>query len=283
MAFVVSLAQAQAEHTEYTFICALSPSVQKAAFHVKDADGNDLCLKIIAPNYEIDRLHREILALQSLAHPNVAGFREYVFSSKPGQHRHYLVEDFVEGEDLSDKFQIGKQWSLRDTSAFFAALCDGLTALKGKNLVHRDLKPSNIRVRHDGTPVIIDFGLARHLDLPDITNTSEGAAFGTPAYFAPEQFAGDKYDIDRRTDMFAVGIMIYQALVGRHPFWQTGMSRQQLCDAVCHSEAHLTAPKFVALPNPWQLIVGRLLKKERAERPPDAAHVATVLRKIGAP
>lgn len=281
MPFDVPLERAQIDYPEYTFICALTPSEQKAAFHVKDALGQDLCLKIIAPNYSIDRLNREIIALQSISHPNVVRFKEYTFSSKEGQQRHYFVEEFVAGKDLGDDLQPGQQWSRSDASAFFAALCDGLSALKDLNIVHRDLKPSNIRVRLDGSPVIIDFGVARLLELPDLTSTRQGAAVGTPQYFSPEQFTGTKHDIDHRTDLFAVGILLYQALFGCHPFWQDGMTYAQLRDATCNSQDYLTAPQFDSLPEQWKVIVERLLSKEQATRPQSAAQVATILRKIG--
>lgn len=213
MPFDVTLQQASADYTEYTFLEALTPSEQKAAFHVTDSEGQHLCLKIIAPNYDLSRLNREIRALQSLDHPNVAKLKEYTFSSKQGQQRHYIVEEYIEGNDLSDILMPNQQWSNDETSRFFAEICDGLAALRRIHIVHRDLKPSNIRVRDNNSPVIIDFGVARHLDLPDITHTSQGAGIGTPLYFSPEQFVGTKYDIDHRTDLFAVGVLMYQALV----------------------------------------------------------------------
>jgi serine/threonine protein kinase len=138
-------------------------------------------------------------------------------------------------------------------------------------------------VRPDGSPVLIDFGLARHLALPDLTNTIQGATIGTPLYFAPEQFDGTKYEIDHRTDLFAVGILIYQALTGVAPFFHPSMATlAQLRLAVCESEVHLTKPAFVALPEQWRILCKRLLEKERAKRPSDAGQVATILRKIGA-
>lgn len=281
MPFVVPIADAQAEYPEYQFISALTPSEQKAAFHVKDKQGQDLCLKIIAPNYSLDRLQREILALQAINHANVVGLREYTYSTTPGRQRHYMIEEFIEGEDLSGRLQSGSQWTTKDASKFFAALLDGLAALQSESIVHRDLKPSNIRVRPDGSPVIIDFGLARHLDMVALTRTSEGAAIGTPIYFAPEQFNGTKHDIDHRTDIFAVGVMLYQAMVGQHPFWRPSMTRQQLSDAVSNSKDYLNVPAFNSLPREWKLIISRLLEKERAKRPQGAAQVATILRKIG--
>lgn len=278
MPFVVPIQEARAQYPDFEFISALPPSEQKAAFHVRDEGGHDLCLKIIAPDYSIDRLEREILALQSLSHPNVVRLKEYTFTTRPGIHRHYMIEEFIHGTDLSDELPLAHNWPRGRCSEFFAALCDGLNSLRGIRVVHRDLKPSNIRVRPDGSPVIIDFGLARHLALPDLTSTAEGAAIGTPAYFAPEQFAGTKHDIDHRTDLFAVGILLYQGLVGLHPFYTTGMTYDALCEAVCHSNEHLLSSQFVALPSDWQLILSRLLDKERARRPHDAEQVARILR-----
>lgn len=280
MPVIVSLADAQAMYPEYTFIAALTPSAQKAAFHVCDSSGADLCLKIIGPNYEIDRLQREVQALQALSHPNIAQFREYEFSSRQGQQRHHLMEEFIEGSDLSARLVIGQKWTSAEGSSCFAALCDGLAELLNMNIVHRDLKPSNIRVRPDGSPVIIDFGLARHLDLSDLTDTSDGAAIGTPNYFAPEQFQGTKHDIDHRTDLFALGIIIYHAMTGQHPFWQSGMTRQQLRDAVCSSIDYLSEADYTSLSPQWRLIIARLLEKERVRRPQSAAQVAAILRKL---
>ena len=283
MPFSVPLEEARTDYPGYTFISALTPSEQKAAFHVRDKmTGRDLCLKIIAPNYRIDRLNREIQALKSIVHPNVVAFVEYTFSIKLEGERHFIVEEFIEGTDLSDALKPGQQWSTMRAFAFFAELCDGLSILSNNNIVHRDLKPSNIRIRPSGSPVIIDFGLARLLDLPDITSTSEGAAIGTLQYFSPEQCKGTKYDIDHRTDLFALGVMLYQALVGYHPFWQGGMSDSQIRDAICNSDAHLATPEFLALPEKWRLIAERLLCKERSGRPSNAGQVAIILSKIGA-
>jgi eukaryotic-like serine/threonine-protein kinase len=283
MPFIIPINQARAEYPEYTFIAALTPSEQKAAFHIKSREGQDLCLKIISPSYQIDRLHREILALQSLAHPNVVRLIEYTYSTKPGHQRHFMVEEFVAGTDLAARVVPGTPWTRPQAADFFAPLADGLQALRANNIVHRDLKPTNIRVRPDGTPVIIDFGLARHLDMPDLTKTAEGAAFGTPLYFAPEQAnpSGTKRDIDHRTDLFALGVMLHQVLIGRHPFLVAGITNiDQLRDAICNSSTFLQAAEFTGLPAEWKLILGKLLEKDRVKRPQSAAHVATILRKI---
>src|SRR5271165_3435627 len=110
MPYRVDIKDAEKMFPDYTFVGSLTPSEQKAAFHVKDKAGTDLCLKLIAPNYERDRLDREIQALQNINHPNVVKLIEYTFSSKPGQWRHYIVEEFIEGQDLQAILVPGKPW-----------------------------------------------------------------------------------------------------------------------------------------------------------------------------
>lgn len=281
--FVVSIADARAQFPDLTFIRPLTPSAQKAAFHVKDRTGLDLCLKIVSPNYERDRLDREIQAMQLIDHPNVVKLREYTFSSRAGQQqRHYIIEEFIEGQDLAERLPTGQRWDLSTTCDFFSALCDGLAALREKAIIHRDLKPQNIRVRPNGMPVIIDFGLARHLTLPALTRTIDGAAIGTPIYFAPEQFLGTKNDIDHRTDLFAIGIMLYEALVGEPPFLRTSMTLNELQTAVCTGTAHLTKPAFLAVDPRAQTLIAKLLERDRSKRPADAAQVAMILRRLRA-
>jgi len=280
--YTVPIEEARARFSEYEFLASLTPSAQKAAFHVRERNGErrHLCLKLIAPNFGRDRLEREILALQAVGHPNVVRLIEYVFSSREGEQKHYIVEEFIDGTDLSERLVAGEPWSPLQAAEFFGALCDGLYAFAEQGIVHRDLKPSNIRVRPDGSPVIIDFGLARHLDLPDLTRTELGARIGTPTYFSPEQFTGTKRDIDVRTDLFAVGILMHEALIGRHPFWVQDMNLQELAVAVCKSEDFREAAEFRALPREWQILIGRLLAKHRAKRPAGPGQVRDILRKL---
>jgi len=281
MPFIVPIDEARSMFPQFIFLSPLTPSEQKAAFHVRDTNGTDLCLKIIAPNYDIDRLQREILALQSLSHPNIVRLIEYTFSSRPEIQRHYVIEEFIEGQDLRDDIVPGQPWDLNEATPFFISLFDGLNALNMKQLVHRDLKPNNIRVKPDNSPVIIDFGLARHLSLSDLTTTRAGAAIGTPAYFAPEQFQGNKHDIDHRTDLYAVGTILFEVLVGHHPFHSVINSYSDLQDAVCNSSEYLRDSIFVTLPVSWQLIISKLLEKERVRRPLNASQVVTILQRIG--
>lgn len=281
MPFNVPIAKAQEMFPQFVFLSPLTPSEQKAAFHVRDENGKDLCLKIIAPKNDIGRLQREILALQSFSHPNIVRLIEYTFSSKADMQRHFVIEEYIDGHDLRDLLIPNKPWSISTTVPFFTQLFDGLNSLNHNSIVHRDLKPNNIRVRPNNSPVIIDFGLARHLLLSDITRTSEGAAIGTPVYFAPEQFQGNKHDIDHRTDLYAAGTILFEVLTGHHPFYNDMNNYANLQDAVCNSVDFKNDSQFIALPIQLQLLISRLLEKERVRRPLNGGQVATLLGKVG--
>ena len=156
-----------------------------------------------------------------------------------------MVEEFIEGADLTTDLA-GAPWDRGRVVSFFTAMAEGLEALRAVQVVHRDLKPQNIRVRTDGTPVIIDFGLARHLSKSSLTRTAEGAQIGTPLYFAPEQFRATKREIDHRTDLFAVGVILHQALLGTHPFAKAQSTFSDLETAVC--SGFVGSVEFEALP-----------------------------------
>lgn len=278
MAFDVSIEEVRKLFPDLIVLEKLTPSEQKAAFHVKNKSGEELCLKIISPQYDIGRLNREITALQTISHPNVAKLKEYVFLSKNGLQQHYMLEEYIEGKDLSESLNCS--WKITEIVSFFSDMCDGLEELRKANIVHRDLKPSNIRVRINNKPVIIDFGLARHLNLPDITYTVQGARIGTPKYFAPEQFTGTKYEIDHRTDLFALGILMYEAAIGKHPFYNEKMTMKELEIAVCRSIDFKSCKEYVQINRKLQLLINRLLEKERISRPASAGQVKKILNAI---
>lgn len=279
MAFLFPMEEAKSFFPSFEFVNPLTPSQQKAAFLVRDSDGQELCLKIISPDYEAERLRRELIALQKLDHPNIVRFKEYALTIKSGVTLHYIIEEYIRGSDFTSLLGPDHKWEVNRAAKFFSELFSGLAALGQEGIVHRDLKPSNIRVRENASPVIIDFGLARHLNLTDLTRTEEGAGFGTPKYFAPEQFVGTKYDIDHRTDLYAAGLLLYEALTGVHPYWKAEMSMNDLKEAALHSEAFLKEPEFLELPDNIGLLVSRLLAKERVNRPINANLARKIISK----
>lgn len=280
MPFDISKDQAQQLVPAYTIDARLTISSFKAAFRARDGNGTAVCLKIIDPQYPADRLQREILAMTKLDHPNIAKLIEYSFSATGGQTVQYMVEEFVEGEDLTGA--LVAPWPLDRIKAVFGPICRALEEMRKSELVHRDLKPSNIRLAKNDVPVVVDFGLVRHLDQPDLTATAHGARIGTPRYFAPEQFRGTKTDIEHRTDLFALGILLYEAATHLHPFDPNGnASIGELEVAVCDGGDHLLTPEFLSLDATLQLLLQKLLARSRADRPTTAAQVEKLLTKAG--
>ena len=147
--------------------------------------------------------------------------------------------------------------------------------------VHRSVIRAWSGFRERRRPVSGERRSARLLTLSDLTRTEQGAAFGTPKYFAPEQFRGTKRDIDNRTDLFALGIMLYEALVGQHPFYVEGMTYDELAESVCVRRDTLNVEGFTCLDDRLQLLVRRLLAADRVSRINTAKQVAAILRKIG--
>src|SRR5437879_11373097 len=162
------------------------------------------------------RAEREAAAAARLRHPSC--LRAYAFARDS---RHvYIAYEFVPGQTFREALRAGE---LNDPSAIEACaqICDGLAHAHAAGILHRDVKPSNVLLA-DGDRVsvrLLDFGLARMAEAE--TLTAQGDVPGTLAYIAPERLAGE--DATGAADVWAVGVMLWESLSGRHPFWQTSM------------------------------------------------------------
>jgi|GEM_PF-2436680 len=163
----------------------------------------------IADPQAVLRFQREAESLARLRHNNIVTIYDYLEADG----RFCLVMELVEGESLQRAIAAGRPMTPVQKLRLLSAVCSALHDAHGKGVVHRDLKPSNILVRPDGSPMIVDFGIAKLMG-DDITHTR--AQIGTLAYMSPEQFNGKP--IDHRTDIFAAGAVLYELLSGVSPF-----------------------------------------------------------------
>ena len=176
----------------------------------------------------LTRFEREARTLASLNHPNIAQIYGIEDAPPGGAGSRALAMEFIEGEDLAERLARGPM-PLDDALAVARQVVDALEAAHEQGIIHRDLKPANVRLRTDGTVKVLDFGLAKALDpsgvspggianSPTITNihTQVGTLLGTAGYMAPEQAKGRM--VDRRADIWAFGVLLYELLTGVAPF-----------------------------------------------------------------
>src|SRR3954447_22311113 len=158
-----------------------------------------------------DRFEREAQAVAKLRHENILEIFDY--AAKPDQES-YIVTEFIDGQTLKQRIT-DRPIGFPEIGAMVALqVCRALAHAHAHGILHRDVKPENIMIRNDGIVKLMDFGISHMVDLERLTVT--GQLLGSPAYMAPEHVEGRP--IDYRTDVFAIGIVLYQLTVGKLPF-----------------------------------------------------------------
>ena len=226
-----------------------------------------VALKIMAAALAADpsfceRFLREGKTLARLSHPHTVTIHDIGHVGE----LYYMAMEFLPNGTLKERIAAGL--TPEQGLIYIRHIASALGYAHGLGLVHRDVKPANILFRADGTAVLSDFGIAKSMD--DRTQfTQAGFAVGTPSYMSPEQARGQ--DIDGRADLYALGVVLYEILVGKLPY--TGN------DALSTALAHLTEP-LPELPvhhGRYQEVLRKLLAKDPAERFPDAAALLQAL------
>jgi serine/threonine protein kinase len=219
-----------------------------------------------------DRFVREAQAAAALLHENVVA----IHGIHEAEGMPYLVLQYVQGESLADKLLREKKLAFDQVIKLGKQVARGLAAAHDRGLVHRDIKPGNILFDAEtGDVRIADFGLAKHVGTD--TLTAEGVLTGTPAYMSPEQ-ASDKA-IDARSDLFSLGVVLYQASTGQLPF--TADSPFVLLDHIRTTTEKPIQQLNPELPNWFCDLVHRLLKKEPENRIPSALEVVRIFDEQG--
>ena len=237
----------------------------------------EVALKILPESVAADgdriaRFEREAQLLASLNHPHIAN----IYGVEEEHGTRAIVMELVEGETLAD--QIAAHPSglpVAQALSITRQILEALQAAHEKGIVHRDLKPANVKITTGGLVKVLDFGLAKVSHDSAATRqplTQDGALLGTPRYMAPEQFVGDPIDV--RTDIYAVGLVLFEMLTGRLPFDANSILAR--LDAVLHSDTPSLPPTFAR--TPLNYILRRALDRRPDARYQTAAAMATDLR-----
>jgi len=233
--------------------------------------GRRVALKVLPPELATDderlqRLEREAKAIAALNHPNIVT----LYSVEEEDGHHFLTMEYVEGETLADLIARGNV-SLHRFFDIATALADALYTAHQRNVIHRDLKPANILLTKEGRPKILDFGLAK-LTQPEpegeagsqlgMTLTLEGHVLGTVPYMSPEQVQGKK--LDHRTDIFSLGVILYELATGRRPF--SGDTSADVISSILRDSPRPIGELRVNLPFHLGRIIKRSLEKDPDRR-----------------
>ncbi len=170
--------------------------------------------KVLSHDSSMERFMREAKASALLNHPNICP----IFDVGEHEGMPFLTMAYVEGKPLSELIDSGMQLAVAKTLTCITKIAWALDHAHRSGILHRDLKPSNILIRPDDEPVVMDFGLAKRLDASEATLTHHGAVLGTPAYMSPEQAEGNHDTLGPTSDVFSLGVILYEMLAGRRPF-----------------------------------------------------------------
>ena len=221
------------------------------------------------------RFEREVQILGQLKHPNIVK----ILDSGTARGRLYYIMDYVPGLAL-DEYITRHRPSIRERMELFAKICSALNVAHLRGVTHRDLKPGNIRIDPAGEPHLLDFGLAKVDEFDDLAQgmarTMTGDFVGSLPWASPEQVEGRPDDLDIRTDVYAIGVMLFRALAGRPPYEVNGPLREAM-NNICHAEPPPLRSISREVDDELSAIVERCLRKAPEERYQSAGDLAREL------
>lgn len=211
----------------------------------------------------VERFYREARAAGLLSHPNIVT----IYEAGEDNGRHFIAMEYLEGKTLREVLDTEGQLTPERAGEIAREVCSALGYAHANGVVHRDIKPDNIQILPSGHVKITDFGIARIMEEP--TLTADGQVFGTPSYMAPEQVAGKP--IDSRTDLFSLGIVLFEMLVGRKPF--AGDTVVTITYNIMNQDVAIPP----TIPMPYDRVIRRALEKDPDLRYRSAAEMSADL------
>ena len=214
----------------------------------------------------ITRFLQEARAAAALHHGNIA----HIYEITESVGKTFIAMEYVEGQTLDCKIK-GRQLETDDIVRIGSEIADALDEAHSKGITHRDIKPSNISITSHGHVKVLDFGLAKVLgtssepvasDLPTQPKTRSGVVVGTVEYMSPEQALGR--DVDHRTDVFSLGVVLYEMATGRRPF--RGDSATEIIDHIAHAQPEAISRFNYDIPDELDRIIRKCLEKDRERR-----------------
>jgi eukaryotic-like serine/threonine-protein kinase len=252
----------------------------------RDKLGRRIALKLLTLRFPGDRggiarFQQEARALLALNHPHIVTIHDI----DQADGTYYIASELVEGETLRERLDVG-DLSLHEILEIVMQVATALSAAHEKGIVHRDIKPENIMIRRDGFVKVLDFGIAKLSDThatgeseaPTLKQlqTAEGTVIGTAPYMSPEQARGLK--IDARTDMWSLGVVLYEVVAGRRPF--SGETNADVVNAILEKTPAPLTRYTAEVPEALQLIVSRALRKDQAARYQTATELFSDLKEL---
>jgi serine/threonine protein kinase/dipeptidyl aminopeptidase/acylaminoacyl peptidase len=248
--------------------------------------GRTVALKILPEGFSQDqqrmrRFEQEAHAAVALNHPNVT----HIYEVEEEAGYHFIAMEYVEGETLRQRMT-ASPLSLHDALEIAQQVGAALTAAHAAGIIHRDIKPENVMIRRDGYVKVLDFGLAKLTEQQGETdteaptkalvNTGPGMVMGTARYMSPEQARG--LDVDARTDLWSLGVVLYECVAGRPPF--EGSSASDVITAILSKEPPPLARYARDVPESLEWIVTKALTKDREERYQTAREMMFDLKRV---
>jgi serine/threonine-protein kinase len=223
----------------------------------------------------MQRFVREAKAASALNHPNVAHIYEIGEADGAG----FIAMEYVEGQTLDARIN-GRPMAIREVVEIGSQIADALGEAHRKGITHRDIKPANVMLNERGQVKVLDFGLAKVAQptaqkvAGDIRTTAPGVVMGTVPYMSPEQAMGR--EVDHRSDIFSLGVVLYEMLTGRRPF--AGETMSETIAAILRDSPPPLAPQVPHCPASFERIVNRCLAKATVERYQTTSEVVAELR-----